>query len=218
MPHLHPSAPSAGRPRLVRPWAVISAGLGLVVLLTACGSSSSSADKTTAPPATTTSSSASSTSPADTSSSATSATTADSSAATGSKAVFITKAEALCASTAVKAKAVPDPTGPTDYAAIENYTKSVLSLAPSFYSELTILAAGTPDSAELNSKWIAVEKSDLAVATPILQKLSQAAASKDEADATTLFTQLGALPDNSDTVSAFLTSYGLPTCAAFEGS
>jgi glucose/arabinose dehydrogenase len=154
------------------------------------------------------------------SASATSSATAPASASTGtlSKTEFVTKMDAVCTAIDAKRKALPTPSGPSDFAALTAYTEGTLALFPAYFSQASALVAQSADKAELQAKWLDVEKSDFSAQQVAAEKLLTASKEKNAALVSQYTSQLSAASDHSSEIAAFMTTYGLTSCAALESS
>jgi len=189
-------------PRATACVAVIAAA-GIVAACSSSGSAKS--DNTGAtPPATTTV--------------APSSTVSTTAAGTLAKADFVSKANALCASTYPKVHPGPAPTSATDYVATAKYAQVTLDEFPPFSQKAKALVARSADKDELTAKWIAVDEADVAAEKPLLQQLIAAANAHEEAKVQQIEDQLGSAPDHSEQTGTYLTSYGLTECAKLETS
>jgi hypothetical protein len=201
--------------------------VGLLVVaplaLTACGgSSSTTAASTPAPTSAASSSSAAAvtSSPAGGPATSGGSTTVTSSAPppTGAKAVFITKADAVCTTTIAKVKALPVPSGEADYTNLLANLVGTESLFQSYIDQIKVLVAQSPDKAELTSKWVSLEESDYVAAQPVLGELISALKAKDQVAVQTAGNKLDGVPDHTTEMASFLKTYGLASCAKLESS
>ena len=133
-----------------------------------------------------------------------------------SKAAFITQADAICTKIDAQLSALPNPAGEQDYPAMAANLEGSVALFKSYISQVQPLADQTADAAELNSKWLTLEKEDFAKAEPLVTKMIAALKAKDAAQIKAIGDQLDAQPDRSKEYAAELTSYGLTSCAKLE--
>jgi hypothetical protein len=144
--------------------------------------------------------------------------TASASTGTLSKTEFVTKMDAVCTAIDAKRKALPTPSGPSDFAALTAYTEGTLALFPAYFSQASALVAQSADKAELQAKWLDVEKSDFSAQQVAAEKLLTASKEKNAALVSQYTSQLSAASDHSSEIAAFMTTYGLTSCAALESS
>jgi hypothetical protein len=199
-------------------WPALLALLGL--LLAGCGGSSSKS----AAPATTGSSASPSASASAGSSGASPSSPAPGFASTSagtpsgvlSKPDFLISMNAKCKAFTAQVKALPIPTSATDFDAVTTNLTATLRLVPSYISQAEALVKQSAERAVLEKNWLAVEKADFAGFKPVAQRMiadSKAHnAAKVQADANAL----SAVPDHSDTLAAYLSGFGLYSCAELE--
>lgn len=192
------------RNRLVTGMSFSATLVGAALLATGCSSSSKSGHTPSNPPATSTDSA--------TGQPPTSATTGRGSA----KAAFVAKANAVCKETDAKIKALPEPSGPTDYAAIIADGEASLSEFPGFITKIKAAVAESPDKDELTTKWVAADEADFAGQKPLLDKVLAAAKAHDAAQTSQYLDQLSNYKDHSAGIASYLNSYGLTDCATLE--
>jgi hypothetical protein len=138
--------------------------------------------------------------------------------ATGAKAVFITKADAVCTATIAKVAALPVPTGEADYTNLLANLVGTESLFQTYIAQIKVLVAQSPDKAELTSKWVSLEDADYDSAQPVLAELITALKAKDQAAVQTAGNKLDGGADHTAEMATFLKSYGLTECAKLESS
>jgi hypothetical protein len=139
-------------------------------------------------------------------------------AATLTKAEFVTKMNAVCSAVDTQRKALPTPSGLTDYPNIVSNLSGTLRLLPSFIAQADQLINRSPDKAELTTKWLAIEKSDFATTKPLAERMIADSVAKNAAKVATDGEALSSAPDHSSTIASFMTSYGLTSCAALESA
>jgi hypothetical protein len=178
--------------------------LGAVLLAAGCSSSSKSDGSPRSPAGSSTGQSTTTTS--------TPGAAGDGSA----KADFIAKADAICKQINDKLATLPDPTGPTDYAAILATGEESLADFPGFIAKIKAAVAQSPDKDELTAKWVSLDEADFAGQKPLLDKVLAAARAKDADQTGQYLNQLSNYKDHSAEAAAYLTSYGLADCATLE--
>jgi hypothetical protein len=186
--------------------------LGLI--LAGCGGSSGKS----ASPATSGTGSSASTATASTSSPAPgfASTSAGTPKGVLSKPDFLIEMNAKCKSFIVQVKALPTPTGATDFTAITANLNANLKLVPSFISQAEALVNKTAERAVLEKNWLSVEKADFAAFKPVAQRMVVHSKAHDAAKVQADANALSAVPDHSSTLAAYLKGYGLTTCAELE--
>jgi hypothetical protein len=133
-----------------------------------------------------------------------------------SKADFIAKTEAVCASTLAELEALPQPSGLTDYTNIVVYDAATLQVEPMFVSKVTSLVDQSPDKAALHRNWIDAVTAQFNAQKPYIAQLDTAAKAKDDAQITSAAQHIAALPENAkaDDAVDYLNNYGLTSCAS----
>ncbi len=193
----------------VAAWAAPCALLGLV--LAGCGGSSSHSTAAGSA-ASTPAGSAASSSPA----TGFASTSAGTPAGHLSKADFVIRTNALCSAVDAQRKALPTPASATDFAAISTNLTGSMRLLPSLISHAQTLVAQSADQANLEKNWLSVERADYAMAQPIVERMVADSNAHDAAKVQADGDALDAMPDHSSSLIAFLTGYGLSSCASLE--
>jgi hypothetical protein len=137
-------------------------------------------------------------------------------ASTLSKADFITRTDKVCAATDARRKALPDPSTSQNAADLISYIDGILVLVPSYLAAVQPLVAQSPDAAELNAKWLDLEKGDYRTFAPLAQKEVDDLKAGNTALLPGDEKAIAAAQDHSSQMAAFLQSYGLTDCAALE--
>jgi hypothetical protein len=146
------------------------------------------------------------------------ASTLPSTASTLTKAEFVSKMNAICTAIDTQRKALPTPSGPTDYLAIAANLSGTLRILPSFIAQADQLVTRSPDRDSLNRNWLSIEKSDFATIKPIAERMVVDSNAKDSAKVSADGEALSSAPDHSSTIATFMTGYGLTSCASLEQS
>lgn len=195
-----------------------SAAALAVLVLAGCGSSSS---QSAAPAG---SGTASSTGPSSSAPAPGSSTPAPGFASTSagtppgvlSKTDFLIDMNAKCKAFGAQVKALPVPTGATDFTVITTNLTGTLRLWQAYLSQAEALVEKSAERAVLQKNWLMVEKADYAAFRPVAQRMiadSKARhAAKVQADANAL----SAVPRHASTLAAYLKEYGLYSCAELE--
>jgi hypothetical protein len=144
------------------------------------------------------------------------ASTLPSTASTLTKAEFVTKMNAVCSAIDTQRKALPTPSGLTDYPAISANLSGTLRILPSFIAQADALVNRSPDRDLLNRSWLSIEKSDFATIKPIAERMVTDSNAKDATKVAADGEALSGAPDHSDTIATFMSGYGLTTCASLE--
>ena len=135
-----------------------------------------------------------------------------------SRADFVTKADALCSRYHAKIDALVAPTADDDFVIMSNYFTQSVAIFDSFAAELRPLIEQSPDRATLDTQWLSIDKSDVGSAKPLIKKFSAAVKANNVRAVQQAMAKLDALPDHSDTITAFLKGYGLAACASLESA
>jgi hypothetical protein len=135
-----------------------------------------------------------------------------------SKADFITKMNAVCAAIDQQRKALPTPSGLTDYPVIAQNLSGTLRILPSFISQADALVQRSPDKTALDTNWLDLEKADFAAVKPIAERMVADSTAKDSAKVAADGEALSSAPDHSSAIATYMTSYGLTSCATLESS
>ncbi len=138
------------------------------------------------------------------------------STSTLSKAEFISKMNSVCAAIDQQRRALPTPAGLTDYPNIISNLTGTLRILPTLIKQADVLIQRSPDRATLTSQWLAIEKADFAVVQPIAQKMVADSTTKDATKVAADGEALSNAPNHSADIAAFMTSYGLTSCATLE--
>jgi len=141
-----------------------------------------------------------------------------SSGATLSKADFIAQVNKICSTENTKLQAIPAPTGATDYAAIVTNLTGTLSEFKNYLQQAEAIVPKSPDAAELQSKWIEPEKTELIKVESAISKMVADAQAKDSAKVQADAANLDSASSASKDIGTFLSSYGLTECANLEDS
>jgi hypothetical protein len=199
-------------------WTAPLALLGLV--LAGCGGSSSdSAPAGTASHSTTDgSSSGSSTGAAPTPASSTPApgfasTSAGTPRGVLSKPDFLIRMNEVCSSFDARFGKLPEPTAATDFVAITANLTGNLRLMPPYLSQARALVSQTAERAALEKNWLAIARSEFAAFAPLAQQMIEDSNAHDAAKVQADANAMSALPDQSRTMAAYLSRYGLSSCA-----
>ena len=131
---------------------------------------------------------------------------------------FLAKMNAVCVEFTTQIQRLPVPAGLDDYANVAANLSGSLKLFPPFYQQATALVGRSEDKASLTSNWLAVEKSDFDSFAPVAEKLAADAAAKDKAKVTADGKALDNVADHSESIAAFMSGYGLSSCAILERS
>lgn len=135
-----------------------------------------------------------------------------------SKADFILKMNAVCSAVDQQRKALPTPSGLTDYPVIAQNLSGTLRILPAFISQADALVQRSPDKAALNTNWLDIEKADFTAIKPIAERMVTDSNAKDSAKVAADGEALSSAPDHSSTIATYMTSYGLTNCATLESS
>lgn len=190
--------------------------LGLVVA--GCGGSSSKSASPAPSPSGSNATSSASSAAASSSSPASgfASTSAGTPSGVLSKPDFLIDMNTLCRSFSARVKALPTPTGATDFDAITTNLTANLRLAPSFLSQAEALVDQAAERAVLQKNWLAVEKADYAAFKPVAQRMVAHSKDRDAAKVQADANALSALPDHSKALATYLAGYGLSDCATLE--
>lgn len=135
-----------------------------------------------------------------------------------SKGEFVVNMNAVCAAVDSQRRALPTPSGLTDYPAIAANLSGTLRILPSFIAKAEGLVNQSVDKAQLTTKWLALEKSDYAATKPIAERMVADSTAKNASRVQADGAALSAAPDHSATIAQFMTGYGLTACATLETS
>jgi hypothetical protein len=130
-----------------------------------------------------------------------------------SKPDFLIEANALCSAADDQLQALPDPTAATDYTGVITSVSGVLRIESALISRAEALVARTGERAELEKRWLDVERADFAAFRPPAQRAIDAARRHDHAKVQDAADDLSAVPNHDAAVRAYLTGYGLADCA-----
>lgn len=144
------------------------------------------------------------------------ASTLPSTGGTLTKAEFVSKMDAVCSAIDSQRKALPQPSGLTDYPAISANLSGTLRLLPSLISQADQLIGRTTDKATLTTNWLSIEKSDFAAVKPIAERMVADSNAKNADKVAADGEALSSAPNHSDTIATFMTGYGLTSCATLE--
>jgi hypothetical protein len=143
-----------------------------------------------------------------------------SSSATGtgslSKQQFVTTMNHTCSKINAQFAALPVPSSADDNQAIRDLLALGLKLYPPYIAQAKRLAVQTDDAEELQSNWLTPEEADFNTEKPVLVALISAIDAKDATKVQRLEAQLDAMPDHTDAIAEFMTTYGLTDCADLE--
>ena len=139
-----------------------------------------------------------------------------STASTLSKADFVSRMNAVCAAIDTQRKALPTPSGLTDYPAISANLSGTLRILPAFIAQADSLVSRSPDRDLLNRSWLSIEKSDFATIKPIAERMVTDSNAQDASKVAADGEALSGAPDHSDTIATFMSGYGLTSCASLE--
>ncbi len=145
---------------------------------------------------------------------------ASSAAGSGSlpKAEFVSKMNAVCVDFNTRMQALPLPSGIDDYDHVADNLTGNLTLFPQYYQQASALVDRSEDKATLTSNWLTVEKSDFDAFEPLARKLVTDANARDRAKVDADGKALDKVPDHTDSIAAFMSGYGLGSCAVMERS
>ncbi|MBV9822354.1 MAG: hypothetical protein JO144_08930 [Actinobacteria bacterium] len=130
-----------------------------------------------------------------------------------SKPDFLIDANAVCSAADARRRALPEPTGPTDYAAIVANLTGLLRIRPDLVSRAEALVVRAGERAELERRWLDVERADFAAFEPVARRLIEAARASDPDRTAAASADLSAVPDHDPAMAAYLTGFGLADCA-----
>jgi hypothetical protein len=133
-----------------------------------------------------------------------------------SKTEFVSKMNAICSAVDSQRKALPTPSGLTDYPAIAANLSGTLRILPAFIAQADQLVGRTADRDVLTRSWLSIEKSDFATVKPIAERMVLDSNAKDSAKVAADGEALSGAPDHSATIATFMTGYGLTSCASLE--
>ncbi|MEO9240121.1 MAG: hypothetical protein ABI418_18745, partial [Jatrophihabitantaceae bacterium] len=120
------------------------------------------------------------------------------------KTEFVSKMNAICSAIDSQRKALPTPSGLTDYPNIVANLSGTLRLLPSFIQQADQLVNRSADKAELTEKWLAIEKSDFATVKPLAERMVADSNAKDSAKVAADGEALSSAPDHSSTIATFM--------------
>lgn len=133
-----------------------------------------------------------------------------------SKADFLTQMNAVCSEVNDATNKLPQPASPSDFATVIANLGGTEKLFDPFLAKVDALVPRSPDSAQLQAKWVTPEKAELsrfrAAADTVIADARAGDATKVGQD----INALGEANSNSAAIASYLTSYGLTGCAALE--
>lgn len=130
-----------------------------------------------------------------------------------SKPDFLIDANAVCSAADARRRALPEPTGATDYDAIVANLTGILRIRPDLLTRAEALVVRAGERAELERRWLDVERADFAAFEPAARRLVDAARAHDPDRTAAASADLSAVPDHDSAVAAYLTGFGLADCA-----
>jgi hypothetical protein len=128
-----------------------------------------------------------------------------------SKAEYVTAAEAVCSRAAEEGTAIPEPSDPVGFAP---YLQQTLDVAAKAVADLQALRPPEADAADLSAKFTGPLATQVELFRPVVGQIAEAAKA---ADPTAALDQVPT-PEAPPADEAYLTAYGMPTCATFASS
>ena len=128
-----------------------------------------------------------------------------------SKADYVTAAEAVCTKAGTDGEAVPQPADPAGFAP---YLQKTLDIAAGAVADLQALRPPAADAADLEAKFTGPLAQQVELFRPLVPLIAEAAKAPDPA---TALDQVPT-PETPKADDAYLSAYGMPTCASFASS